>query len=134
MTSIYKNETAKTEILALYEAKLAACNITYIDEYVDTFAGKTHIIITGDRTLPPLVLLHGINAGAPLALEAIKDLNQQYCIYAFFTPATLTPDSRAGLRGSGRSRSRGRWTRGATRACRSRRSAARSRPERAARH
>lgn len=82
MTSIYKNETAKTEILALYEAKLAACNITYIDEYVDTFAGKTHIIITGDRTLPPLVLLHGINAGAPLALEAIKDLNQQYCIYA----------------------------------------------------
>lgn len=82
MTTIYKSEAAKAEILALYDAKLKACNIPYTDGYVDTFAGKTHIVITGDAGLPPLVLLHGINAGAPLALEAIKDLNTKYRIYA----------------------------------------------------
>lgn len=80
--SIYKNEAAKQSIMALYEAKLAACHVAYTDVYVDTFAGKTHILITGAENLPPLVLLHGINAGAPLALEAIKDLHTKYRIYA----------------------------------------------------
>ncbi len=80
--SIYKNEAAKNELLALYEAKLTACNISYTDQYVETFAGKTHIIIAGDEKLPPIVLLHGINAGAPLALEAVRDLTTKYRIFA----------------------------------------------------
>lgn len=97
MSSIYKNEAAKQCIMALYEAKLAACNISYTDEYVDTFAGKTHIIVTGAETLPPIVLLHGINAGAPLALEAIKDLNTKYRIYAIDTVGQATKSAETRL-------------------------------------
>lgn len=50
--------------------------------YVDTFAGRTHILICGNRGNPPVMLLHGINAGAPMALEAMKGLEKSYCIYA----------------------------------------------------
>lgn len=82
MKSIYKSAEAKTEILSLYDKKLASCEMPYEEVYVDTFAGKTHVLISGDKNNPPVILLHGINAGAPLALEAMKGLEKNYCIYA----------------------------------------------------
>lgn len=91
--SIYKTEAAKTEIMRLYDAKLASLNLPFEDLYVDTFAGKTHIVALGDAQLPPLVVLHGINAGAPLALEAIKDLSSKYRIYGIDTVGQATKSS-----------------------------------------
>lgn len=95
--SIYKSEAAKAEIMRLYDAKLAACNIETEDLYVDTFAGKTHILATGAAHLPPLVVLHGINAGAPLALEAIRGLNQYYRIYGVDTVGQATKSAETRL-------------------------------------
>ena len=80
--SIYKSPAVKAEIMALYDAKLKACTIAYEECYVDTFAGSTHVIVAGPADKPPVVLLHGINAGAPLALEAMRDLTDRYRIYA----------------------------------------------------
>lgn len=80
--SIYKNPEAKEAIFTLYDQKLASLEIEYEDIYIDTFAGSTHIIATGDIQNPPIVLMHGVNAGAPVALEAIKGLNENYRIYA----------------------------------------------------
>jgi len=81
--SIYKTPEAKAKIMALYEQKLADCNLKYYEsQYVETSAGKTHVIIVGDASLPPLLVLHGINAGAPVSLEAMQDLYGKYRIYA----------------------------------------------------
>ena len=95
--SIYKTEKAKEEILRLYDERLQACNIDYEDIYVDTFAGRTHIIATGDKSYPPLIILHGINAGAPMALESIKGLNKQYRIYAIDTVGQSTKSAETRL-------------------------------------
>jgi pimeloyl-ACP methyl ester carboxylesterase len=82
MKTIYKSDAARAQILALYEAKQRACGMPAESVYVETFAGRTHLLVCGDRSNPPLMLLHGINAGAPMALEAMKGLEESYCIYA----------------------------------------------------
>lgn len=88
--AVYKTSEAKRILLGLYDKKLAACNIDYEELDLDTYAGKTHVIATGAKDAPPIVIFHGINAGAPLALEAIKGLNKQYRIYAIDTIGQAT--------------------------------------------
>ncbi len=105
--SIYKSPAVKTEIMALYDAKLRACNIAYTEIDVQTFAGPTHVIVAGASDKPPVVLLHGINAGAPLALEAMRDLTDRYRIYAVDTVGQTTKSSET--RPSVKDNSYGRW-------------------------
>jgi pimeloyl-ACP methyl ester carboxylesterase len=87
---IYKNPGAKKLQLQLYEQKLKECNIEYEEMYVDTFAGKTHVTITGKNENPPLFVLHGIHAGAPLVLEAVKGLRHKFRIFAIDTIGQAT--------------------------------------------
>lgn len=89
--TIYKSPEAKAAILALYDAKLAACGLpTYSEEYIETGFGQTHVIVAGEKHLPPVVLLHGINAGAPMALEAMRSLVDKSRIYAVDTVGQST--------------------------------------------
>ncbi len=105
--SLYKTKEAQSTMMRLYDEKLAACNIEYESVYVDTPAGKTHVIVSGEKHLPPLVVFHGINAGAPLALEAIRHLNQSYRIYGIDTvgQATRSAETRLPMKGD----AYGRW-------------------------
>lgn len=95
--SIYKYPEAKEQIIRLYDQKLASLEIDYEDIYVDTFAGSTHVIVTGNLDKPPVVLLHGVNAGAPVALEAIKGLAENYRIYAIDTIGQTTKSAETRL-------------------------------------
>lgn len=105
--SLYKSETIRTGVMKLYEQKLQACGIQYEETDVETEAGRTHVIISGDRQLPPLVVFHGINAGAPMALEAIRHLNTTYCLYGIDTvgQATKSAETRLPMQGD----AFGRW-------------------------
>lgn len=90
MSSIYKTTQAKEALMQLYEEKLNSLNITYQELDVETSFGRTRIIQTGELLGPKIVLFHGINAGAPLTLEAVKELGDQYCIYAIDTIGQAT--------------------------------------------
>lgn len=85
MQTIYKSEASKKRILELYNNKQQSLGIDCSDIFVDTFAGKTHVLVCGPEHGEPILLLHGINAGAPLALEAMKGLHTTYRIYAVDT-------------------------------------------------
>ncbi len=80
--SIYKSPEARETLMRLYDKKLASLPVVCESRYIDTLAGSTHVLIAGREDAPPLVLLHGINAGAPLALEAISGLADTHRIYA----------------------------------------------------
>lgn len=99
--SLYKSPEFEQKIMQLYDEKLKACQIDYEDVYVDSTAGKTHVIVSGAEHLPPLVVFHGINAGAPLALEAIRHLNSKFRIYGIDTvgQATKSSDTRLPMKG-----------------------------------
>jgi len=82
MSSFFDSTEAKKAVEKLYFRKLDELNLSYESIKVETSFGDTHVILTGERDNPPLVLLHGSNSCAPIALEALKGLERTFRIYA----------------------------------------------------
>ncbi|MCA9838205.1 MAG: alpha/beta hydrolase [Trueperaceae bacterium] len=82
MASLYKTPESKKAILALYQEKLDSLGINYKEQNVDTQFGLSHVIITGDTTKPPLILIHGSNGCAPIALGVYPNLARHYQVFA----------------------------------------------------
>ncbi|WP_190811309.1 alpha/beta fold hydrolase [Flagellimonas sp. S3867] len=106
-SSIYKSDHVKTELLKLYNKKQKSLKIPTEDIYVDTFAGRTHILASGDVHNPPVVILHGINAGAPISLEAIQGISKNFRIYALDTIGQTTKSAETRL--SAKNDDYGKW-------------------------
>ncbi|GAB5555081.1 MAG: carboxylesterase [Saprospiraceae bacterium] len=79
---IKHNTTIPQEIKSLYYQKLDSLSMAYELMDIETSFGKTNIVITGTMDRPPLVLLHGLNSCAPLAIEALGELGSKFTIYA----------------------------------------------------
>ncbi|WP_298759517.1 alpha/beta hydrolase [uncultured Psychroserpens sp.] len=90
MASIYKNNQAKTDLMDLYDEKLKALQIDYTNIDVNTKFGKTRVVKTGKTNGKKIVIFHGYNAGAPITLEAIKDILDKYCFYVIETIGQAT--------------------------------------------
>lgn len=82
MQSLYKSESGKKEILDLYNQKLSDLKIDYTSQIIETEFGATHMIVTGNASLPPLLLIHGSNGCAPIALETYPTLSQNFQVFA----------------------------------------------------
>jgi pimeloyl-ACP methyl ester carboxylesterase len=82
MKPLYKGDVHRKELLRLYAEKLASLDLAYTETFVETPAGRTSVLIAGEAGLPPVVLIHGVTASAPIALEPIKGLARRYRIYA----------------------------------------------------
>ena len=80
--SLYNTKKSKEEILNLYDQKLNSLQINYQYLTVSTNFGNTNIITCGEDTNSPIILLHGSNACAPLALETYYELIPHFKIYA----------------------------------------------------
>ena len=80
--SLYNTKKSKEEILNLYDQKLNSLQINYQYLTISTSFGNTNIINCGEETNPPIILLHGSNASAPLALETYYELIPHFKIYA----------------------------------------------------
>ena len=76
--------------MSLYEEKLNSLQIDYKEIDVKSSFGNTRVIKTGNENGNPVVIFHGINAGAPLTLEAVKDLRKDYLLYAIDTIGQAT--------------------------------------------
>lgn len=105
--SFFKTELGKQEILDLYDEKLKELNIDYDYVKVETSIGTTNIICSGDPGNPPILLVHGSNGCAPIALETYPNLNAHYRVYAIDVPAQ--PNKSAETRMSMKDDSYGRW-------------------------
>ncbi|WP_144605836.1 alpha/beta fold hydrolase [Algoriphagus algorifonticola] len=82
MGSLFKSEQGKQEILQLYDQKLESLSINFSYKIIHTSFGKTNIIVTGNPQKPPIILIHGSNGNAPIALETYKDLLDSFSVYA----------------------------------------------------
>lgn len=80
--SLYNTPQAKEEIFSLYDQKLNSLQIDYQFLNITTSFGSTHIITCGEEKNPPIMLLHGSNACAPIALETYYKLIPHFKIYA----------------------------------------------------
>ena len=107
MASLFKTESGKTEILRLYDEKLIDLNIDYHYKTIDTSFGATNIIITGEATNPPLIIVHGSNGCAPISLETYPNLSSKYHVFA--VDVLAQPNKSAETRLSMKDDSYGRW-------------------------
>ncbi|MEM5564744.1 alpha/beta hydrolase [Psychroserpens sp. AS72] len=107
MESQYKSETGKADILNLYNQKLEDLNINYQYQEVESSFGKTNVIITGDATKPPILLVHGSNGCAPIALETYKGLETHFQIFA--VDVLAQPNKSAETRLSMKNDDYGKW-------------------------
>jgi len=82
MNSFFNNQLVKDEIESMYHEKLDQLGISYEFKKIETSFGTTNVIITGEKDKPPLVLLHGSNGCAPIAIEALMGLEKEFSIYA----------------------------------------------------
>lgn len=107
MESLYKSEHGKQEILTLYDEKLSEVGIKYTVKNIDTTFGKTSVIATGNPSKPPIILVHGSNGCAPVALETYIDLMDSFSIYA--VDVLAQPNKSAETRLSMKDDSYGKW-------------------------
>jgi pimeloyl-ACP methyl ester carboxylesterase len=85
MKTIYKDPNSKEKLLQLYDQKLSDLDIEFEELDIKTSYGNTRVIKTGNPDGEKVVLFHGINAGAPLTLEATKGLRYKYELFAIDT-------------------------------------------------
>lgn len=107
MESLYKSEQGKNDILSLYDQKLKALEIDYQYKTVESSFGKTNVIITGDASKPPIVLVHGSNGCAPIALETYAGLESHYHVFA--VDVLAQPNKSAATRLSMKNDDYGKW-------------------------
>jgi pimeloyl-ACP methyl ester carboxylesterase len=107
MESFYKSEAGKLEILTLYNQKLKDLNINYQYKDVETAFGKTNVISIGDASKPPIVIVHGSNGCAPIALETYSGLEAHFQVFA--VDVLAQPNKSAETRLSMKNDDYGKW-------------------------
>ena len=81
-TLIYKSPEGKARCLAVYDTALSQWPVPYEQLDVPTRFGSTHVIASGPKDTPPLVLLHGNWATATMWSSAITELSRDFRAYA----------------------------------------------------
>ena len=104
---MFKSKQGKNEILRLYDKKLESLNLDFEYLTVQTSFGKTNIIATGDPANPPIILVHGSNGCAPIALETYANLHKTYRVFA--VDVLAQPNKSAETRLSMKDDSYGKW-------------------------
>ena len=105
--SLFKSAQGKLEVLSLYDQKLEELNIDFEYIQVETSFGITNIIATGDTSLPPLIIIHGSNGCAPIALESYPNLSKRFRVYA--VDVIAQPNKSAETRPSMKDEAYGKW-------------------------
>ncbi len=81
----FKSAEAKAKYLSSYEASLALWPAGYESLDVSTSFGATHVIASGPKEAPPLVLLHGMGTSATMWFPNVADLSREYRVLALDT-------------------------------------------------
>ena len=89
ISSIYVNPENKVKIMSVYAKQLAQWPVPYESLNLPTSYGSTHIIASGPKEAPPIVLLHGQHGTTTMWLPNILALSRDYRTYAIDTIGDL---------------------------------------------
>ncbi|MGA7712639.1 MAG: alpha/beta fold hydrolase [Rhizomicrobium sp.] len=82
MARIYKSQESERRLIETYRAKLSSWPVSCQHLYVPTSQGETFVIASGEKTAPPLLLLHGAGANALAWLADIAAWSAHFRVYA----------------------------------------------------
>jgi pimeloyl-ACP methyl ester carboxylesterase len=82
VTSVYKSPEIKARFIEIYDEKMIDWPVPYEDVFVDTQYGKVHVIVSGPKEAPPLLLLHASAVASWSWKYNIAGLSKKYKCYA----------------------------------------------------
>ena len=80
--SPFRTREGEAAYLAAYDAAMKSWPVPYEEIDVPTRFGTTHVIASGPKAAPPLVLLHGYMATSTMWSPNIADFSKDYRVYA----------------------------------------------------
>jgi pimeloyl-ACP methyl ester carboxylesterase len=80
--SAFKTPEGESAFLAAYDAAMKLWPVPYEEMNISTRFGTTHVVVSGPKDAPPLVLLHGYMATSTMWSPNIADFSRDYCVYA----------------------------------------------------
>lgn len=83
--SVYKSRKGREKSLLLYDSQLSKLGKSFMDIYVATSFGKTHIVETGNSKGIPLLVFYGGNSTSAYNLLMCRFLMEDFHIYAVDT-------------------------------------------------
>ncbi len=83
--TIYRSPEGERAIHDWYDSALELLDVPFESRYVETPYGRTHMLVLGDESAPPLVLVQGYGGSAPLWHKQYADFLPHYRIYALDT-------------------------------------------------
>lgn len=81
-TKIFKSETAQKRLEAWYDKFLAKIKGPVEHRDIPTAHGPSHVLLAGDPTRPPLVVIHGSLASSAHVVPELGPLTERYRIIA----------------------------------------------------
>jgi pimeloyl-ACP methyl ester carboxylesterase len=84
-TSIYKSPEVRQRFMQMYDDNMKARPVPYEDLSVDTAYGRAHVIASGPREAPPILLLHASGVGGWSWSFNAEALSRDYRIFAIDT-------------------------------------------------
>jgi pimeloyl-ACP methyl ester carboxylesterase len=93
--SPFKTTRGKAAYLAAYEAAMKLWPVPYEEMDIPSPFGTTHVVVSGARGAPPLVLLHGAMATLTMWVPNVIDFVKDFRVYAIDTmghPSKSVPD------------------------------------------
>ena len=85
-TPIWRSVAAFERMMTYYDQQLLRITVPFETRFVETRFGKTHVIVVGDVTKPPLMLWHGMNINAIAYVDWFNMLADDFAIFAPDTP------------------------------------------------
>lgn len=85
-SAVFKSNDGRAAMLGIYDAILKQWPIPYEELYIPTGYGNTFILRCGDRTKPPLLLLHGTSSNSVMWTADVAEYSMNYCVYAVDIP------------------------------------------------
>ena len=83
---IYKSNAGREEILKFYDKVLAQWPLSCTHVHIPTRYGETFVIVTGDDSAPPLVLLHGTASNSATWAGDVLEYARSFRVFAIDIP------------------------------------------------
>jgi pimeloyl-ACP methyl ester carboxylesterase len=81
-TSTFKTFEGQAAFLEAYEAAMKLWPVPYEEIEIPSRFGMTHVVTSGPKDAPPLVLLHGMSTTLTMWSPNIADFSKDYRVYA----------------------------------------------------
>jgi pimeloyl-ACP methyl ester carboxylesterase len=81
-TSAFKTPEGEVTYLAAYEAAMDLWPVLYEEIEISTRFGITHVVTSGPKDAPPLVLLHGMSMTLTMWSPNVADFSKDYRVFA----------------------------------------------------